>query len=108
VRNYSPFGWGDGGGGPTRDHLEFLRREENLEGVPRARLDSLLALFENQIERGWPAQRYVGELYFPVAVYANDAVHEIQFGHYAWHPYYTGYAEQFVADVLSVLAEYVV
>jgi len=26
-------------------------------------------------------------------------------GVYAWHPYYAGYAEQFVADVLSVLAE---
>ncbi len=26
-------------------------------------------------------------------------------GVYAWHPYYAGYAEQFVADALSVLAE---
>jgi len=59
-----PFGWGDGGGGPTRDHLEFLRREEDLEGVPRVRIDSPLAFFEDQMERGWPDERYVGELYF--------------------------------------------
>jgi len=26
-------------------------------------------------------------------------------GVYAWHPYYAGYAEQFVADVLSILAK---
>ena len=25
-----PFGWGDGGGGPTRDHLEFLRRQKEI------------------------------------------------------------------------------
>ncbi|NTV72520.1 MAG: hypothetical protein HGA71_20575 [Azonexaceae bacterium] len=32
------FGHGDGGGGPTRDHLEFLRRERDLEGLPRTRM----------------------------------------------------------------------
>lgn len=26
-------------------------------------------------------------------------------GVHAWHPYYAGYAEQFVADTLSILAE---
>jgi alpha-mannosidase len=59
-----PFGWGDGGGGPTRDHLEFLRREGDLEGVPRVIIASPLAYFEDQEAKGWPGERYVGELYF--------------------------------------------
>ncbi|MBN1811512.1 MAG: alpha-mannosidase [Anaerolineae bacterium] len=59
-----PFGWGDGGGGPTRDHLEFARRQRNLEGVPRVRIASPVAYFEDQEAQGWPDVRYVGELYF--------------------------------------------
>jgi alpha-mannosidase len=59
-----PFGYGDGGGGPTRDHLEFLRRERDLEGVPRVKIVSPIAYFKDQEARGWPAARYVGELYF--------------------------------------------
>lgn len=59
-----PFGWGDGGGGPTRDHLEYLRRMHNLEGAPRVRQSSPLAYFSDQQARGLPDARYVGELYF--------------------------------------------
>ena len=29
------FGWGDGGGGPTRDHLEYYRRARDLEALVR-------------------------------------------------------------------------
>ncbi|HEX7715100.1 MAG TPA: glycoside hydrolase family 38 C-terminal domain-containing protein, partial [Bacillota bacterium] len=58
-----PFGWGDGGGGPTRDHLEYLRREKNLEGMPQARIASPLEFFKN-IEDQEPIAKYVGELYF--------------------------------------------
>jgi len=59
-----PFGYGDGGGGPTRNHLEFARREQDLEGVPRLRMGSPIDYFRDQEARGWPAERYVGELYF--------------------------------------------
>ena len=59
-----PFGWGDGGGGPTRDHLEFLRRERNLEGVPKVKISTPSEYFKDQEARGWPEARYVGELYF--------------------------------------------
>ncbi|OIO94073.1 MAG: alpha-mannosidase [Anaerolineae bacterium CG2_30_64_16] len=58
------FGHGDGGGGPTRDHLEYLRRTRDLEGVPRARLCSPVEFFRDQEARGVPDARYVGELYF--------------------------------------------
>ena len=59
-----PFGWGDGGGGPTRNHLEFARREADLEGVPKVVMASPIEFFKDQEARGWPDARYVGELYF--------------------------------------------
>lgn len=59
------FGHGDGGGGANRDDLEFLRRLENLEGVPRTVHGSPIDYFEDQIERGVPDAKYVGELYYP-------------------------------------------
>jgi alpha-mannosidase len=58
------FGWGDGGGGPTRDHLEFLSREKDLEGLPRVKLSSPREFFADLNRRGLPKERYVGELYF--------------------------------------------
>jgi alpha-mannosidase len=61
-----PFGWGDGGGGPTRDHLEFARRLEDLEGAPRVRLAHPVEYFKDQEARGVPDARYVGELYLQV------------------------------------------
>lgn len=59
------FGHGDGGGGANRDDMEFLRRLENLEGVPRTRQGSPIDYFEDQVERGIPDAKYVGELYYP-------------------------------------------
>lgn len=59
-----PFGHGDGGGGPTREHLEYIRRIGNLEGVPKFRMATPQSFFKAQDEMGWPDARYVGELYF--------------------------------------------
>lgn len=58
------FGWGDGGGGPERNHLEFLRRTQDLEGLPKVKLASPAEFFSDLAARGQPMQRYVGELYF--------------------------------------------
>jgi alpha-mannosidase len=41
-----PFGYGDGGGGPTREMLAAARRAGNLEGLPRVRLASAQDFFE--------------------------------------------------------------
>ncbi len=59
-----PFGYGDGGGGPTRWHLEFLRRMVDLEGVPRTKIAAPVQYFYDQEAEGVPDARYVGELYF--------------------------------------------
>ncbi|MCX7608935.1 MAG: glycosyl hydrolase-related protein [Anaerolineales bacterium] len=58
------FGWGDGGGGPERDHLEFYRRVQDLEGLPRVRMASPAEFVEDLFVHGLPKERYVGELYF--------------------------------------------
>jgi alpha-mannosidase len=60
-----PFGWGDGGGGPTREHLEFLRREANLEGMPRTRIGTPAEFFHDLEKQGTDTlPAYLGELYF--------------------------------------------
>jgi alpha-mannosidase len=58
------FGWGDGGGGPTRDHLEFLSRSIDLEGLPRVKFSSPAHFFSDLKQQRLPIERYVGELYF--------------------------------------------
>ncbi len=61
VGRIVPFGWGDGGGGATRDHLEFLRRLKDLEGCPKCHIDAPVAFFRNLDTGKLP--RWVGELY---------------------------------------------
>ena len=58
------FGYGDGGGGPTKAMLETLRRARDLQGLPRTRVatpDEFFAALESE-----PGARpvVVGELYF--------------------------------------------
>lgn len=43
-----PFGHGDGGGGPTREMLEMVRRSADLEGAPRCRMEHPVKFFERQ------------------------------------------------------------
>jgi alpha-mannosidase len=59
-----PFGHGDGGGGPTRDHLEYLRRLGNLEGSPRLRSASPVEYFRQQENQASDLPCWKGELYF--------------------------------------------
>ncbi len=58
------FGWGDGGGGPERNHMEFLRRGADLEGLPKLKLSTPAEFFADLEKQGLPKERYVGELYF--------------------------------------------
>ncbi|MBQ4451435.1 MAG: alpha-mannosidase [Clostridia bacterium] len=57
-----PFGYGDGGGGADRDMLEYLRREADLEGLPRTRWTSLKEHFELNAENA-RKKLWKGELY---------------------------------------------
>lgn len=59
-----PFGYGDGGGGPTRDMLELVKRTKDLEGAPRTRMESPIRFFE-RLEKSKIYNTYVGEIYLP-------------------------------------------
>ncbi|GAA1391381.1 alpha-mannosidase [Luteococcus peritonei] len=58
-----PFGWGDGGGGPTREMLAQARRTENLEGSPRVRIEEPDAFFERARGEHQDPAVWSGELY---------------------------------------------
>lgn len=57
-----PFGYGDGGGGPTRDDYEQIRREADLQGVPKMRYETPADFFARR--KGMMLPAYRGELYF--------------------------------------------
>jgi alpha-mannosidase len=59
-----PFGYGDGGGGPTREMLEFAKRLGDLEGNPRTKMSGPLEFFRELESLGPPERSYEGELYF--------------------------------------------
>ena len=59
-----PFGYGDGGGGPARDHIEYALREGDLEGMPRVRMSDPLTFFTDMEAKGGPSNTWTGELYF--------------------------------------------
>jgi alpha-mannosidase len=73
VRNYSdkgggtrsllPFGFGDGGGGPTRDMLERARRLRDLEGAPRVTIETPDDFFAAARAEYPNAPVWSGELY---------------------------------------------
>ena len=70
-----PYGYGDGGGGPCRDHLEYLKRQKNLEGAPKVKPAAPTELFRDLEADGGPCDTYVGELYFSAhrGVYTTHA-----------------------------------
>ncbi|MEU6890654.1 glycoside hydrolase family 38 C-terminal domain-containing protein [Streptomyces sp. NPDC046557] len=62
-RSMVPFGWGDGGGGPTREHLARARRLRDLEGSPRLEIERPDAFFEKAHAEYPDAPVWAGELY---------------------------------------------
>ncbi|MEV0330725.1 glycoside hydrolase family 38 C-terminal domain-containing protein [Micromonospora echinospora] len=63
TRSLLPFGYGDGGGGPTREMLETARRVADLEGSPRVVVRTPAEFFA-EAEREYPdAPVWSGEMY---------------------------------------------
>jgi alpha-mannosidase len=76
TRSLVPFGWGDGGGGPTREMLEKARRLRDLEGSPRVAIERPAAFFAAaEEEYGSQAPVWSGELYLELhrATYTTQA-----------------------------------
>ncbi|WP_026507649.1 alpha-mannosidase [Butyrivibrio sp. MC2013] len=59
-----PYGYGDGGGGPVRDMIEYCKRQEDLEGAVRVRMTDPVTMFDDLDAQGGPVNTYSGELYF--------------------------------------------
>jgi len=71
----APFGWGDGGGGPTRMALDKIRRLDNVPGFPKAVQGRVHDFFENVVAKSKNVPTYNGELYFEYhrGVYTSQA-----------------------------------
>ncbi|MDX6476698.1 MAG: alpha-mannosidase, partial [Gaiellaceae bacterium] len=69
------YGYGDGGGGPTRAMLESLRRATDLQGLPRTRSATSDEFFEALEAEDYDRPVVVGELYFEYhrGVYTSQA-----------------------------------
>ena len=62
-----PYGYGNGGGGPTREMVERARRMRDLDGAPRLTLgssDEFFAHLDDEVAAGAPVPVWRGELYF--------------------------------------------
>jgi alpha-mannosidase len=74
-RSLVPFGWGDGGGGPTREMLAAARRVRSLEGSPTVEIDSPAAFFAAAEAEYASPPEWNGELYleFHRGTYTSQA-----------------------------------
>ncbi|MFG1606884.1 alpha-mannosidase [Actinoplanes sp. NPDC049265] len=62
-RSLLPFGFGDGGGGPTREMLARARRVADVEGVPKVRVEAPETFFDAAAEELPNPPQWFGELY---------------------------------------------
>jgi alpha-mannosidase len=58
-----PFGWGDGGGGPTREMIAAAYRTRDLEGSPKVSMGSADEFFSRALEEYPEAPVWRGEMY---------------------------------------------
>jgi alpha-mannosidase len=75
TRSLAPFGWGDGGGGPTREIMERARRLADLEGSAKVVIEHPDKFFADAREEYPDAPVWVGELYLELhrATYTSQA-----------------------------------
>lgn len=62
-RSLYPFGYGDGGGGPTASMLEYARRVGDLDGLPRVEVGSVGDFLRRVAAEESGLATWVGELY---------------------------------------------
>lgn len=62
-RSLMPFGYGDGGGGPTVEMIERIRRWENFEGMPAVELGTVKEFFDKAEADIIDPPVWCGELY---------------------------------------------
>lgn len=110
-----PFGYGDGGGGPTREHIENVHRQKDFEGCPRMEMTNPNRYFAEMPET---EDAYVGELYLQVHRGVQTSQAKVKWGNrkcelalretealgvlasYAGHPYPLAEMDENWKDVL--------
>jgi alpha-mannosidase len=75
TRSLVPFGYGDGGGGPTREMLARAARLGDLEGSPKVTIESPASFFSKAAAEYPDAPVWAGELYleFHRGTYTSQA-----------------------------------
>jgi alpha-mannosidase len=75
-RSLVPFGYGDGGGGPTEQMLDWAARQRDLEGSPRVAIDTPARFFQLAQDEYADAPTWAGELYLEAhrATYTTQAL----------------------------------
>ncbi|MBQ4073044.1 MAG: alpha-mannosidase [Clostridia bacterium] len=64
VKNFGLlYGVGDGGGGPGEGHIEMLKREQNMKGLPKVKFSYAIDYFDKLNEQKDELVRHKGELY---------------------------------------------
>lgn len=63
TRSLLVYGFGDGGGGPTLEMLEKIRRFRDFDGLPKVESEKALTFFEKAVEDAPDLPVWVGELY---------------------------------------------
>ncbi|MEE6273813.1 glycoside hydrolase family 38 C-terminal domain-containing protein [Georgenia sp. MJ206] len=80
TRSLLPFGYGDGGGGPTREIVETAHRLADLEGSPRVRIETPAAFFAAAEEEYPDAAVWSGEMYLELHRGTYTSQHEMKRG----------------------------
>ena len=75
-----PFGWGDGGGGPTREMLGQASRIADLEGSPKVRIEAPRDFFARAEAEHESPGVWVGELYLELHRGTFTSVAEVKSG----------------------------
>ena len=58
-----PYGWGDGGGGPTREMIEYAKRLGDFPGLPKSEISTAKHYFERLEQYRKDLPTWYGELY---------------------------------------------
>lgn len=59
----APFGWGDGGGGPTREMVAAAHRQADLDGSPRVELGTPGDFYRRAVDESTDLPVWTGEMY---------------------------------------------
>lgn len=79
TRSLYVYGFGDGGGGPTMEMLEVAKRIENLEGLPKVKLERVAEFLPKAEEDAKDLPLWVGELYLELhrGTYTTQAANKL-------------------------------